>query len=697
MKRKHLSILLISVLLAACTNLSASSPFVAEDLSLSFDRTDLRAFAISPNGEIYAIPLNGTLTQFTYDGEEISAYPNTEMFYVIHAHEQYIYAYDESQHRFAKLNPANGEITTIGDEIIPTEIKNIVVTSDTLYALLILPREDEHTHGQELHVNADGYMDFEEQLFAINIKTGKMTNTGIDHIIAIYAGSNNTLYYYAYIDDRYGLYSYVKGKSTQVSEMNEVGYLATFAYENDEFVYLSASNPSIWSRNMSNGQARIIYDNFYILTAGDMQHYAGNIVLMQAFVYGEIETEIKSFNISNPFSNSTESLKVTVSTANPGLLRTGTIQEISDTSISYKMQPESPLSRLTEFMAGEPDVDVYLGYSTGIETLSMFSTFHVPLNGSEAIKSYLDNCFDYISDAAHSPDGDIWMLPLYGYAEVLWYVPENLDRFNVSPDDMRYFDGFVEIIKRINEDRTLYAAYVDYPMLLMDNLTYQYEMTYNDYTAKKVDYNTELFTRIFTTIFEGYPKSGEAHPIFGLTSWQEGDQQVPFWTLPNYDKSRAVFKYGFGWHMNDIDEYGIHMEDTDSPFDGWRVMPAPRVSKDVKGNAVYLQYAVINPLSKNKAAAMKLLETIAANPFETIRERHFLIKDPEAYRDYYDISQLGFHDLLRVFEDGMVVIGGYPGDLKYTYQYIDDYRSGRLTAEEAILVLQREVEMWLNE
>jgi ABC-type glycerol-3-phosphate transport system substrate-binding protein len=367
------------------------------------------------------------------------------------------------------------------------------------------------------------------------------------------------------------------------------------------------------------------------------------------------------------------------------LLNAGKISEIGGMVISYKVQPVSNIEQLTQLMAGEADVDVYLGYSTTIMTPFMMGTgFYTPLNGSGAIGGYLDNCFDRIADAARLSSGDIWMLPLYAAADVLWYVPENFERFGLTPGDSRYFDGFVETVKRLNAESREYAAFVDRPFVLMRDLQYQYDMTCNDFAAKKADYNTDLFMRMFTTIYENYPDVLGPHPLF-RNSRLEWDRMGFVADMPNYNKNVVIFKQEY------IDK---HLDDIKDPLDGWRVLPLPRVSEDVQGNIVYLQYAVINPLSRNKDAAMKLLETIAANPLETIRERCFLIEDPGAYRDYYDISQPGFHDLLQLFHDSMVVVGGYASEDK---NYADEYQAGRLTAEEAIMTLQREVEIWLNE
>jgi hypothetical protein len=694
MKHKRLFILLTVVfLLSSCATPSPSS-IHAEDISLSINRTDLRAFTISSGGELYAIPAGGALTQLSHEGDEIKTYPGTDRFFVLHAHGQYIYAYDGSRHRFVRMNPDNGDITDISGEVIPDDIRNIVVAGDTLYALLVLPCRDGHHNCQATHnfsINEDGYMDWGERLYAINIRTGEMADTGIDNVIAIYAGVNEKLYYYAYIDDRYGLYSYSRGKSEKLYETDEIGYVFSFIFENDTVVVLSGRDSSVRSRDMSNGQEIRIYNDFFVMAQNDIQYYAGNVILLRTHFIEAAEQSIHSemwyFSMLNPLGDSTggKTNTVTIKTHNDQLLNTDNIHALSGITVSYIKPPASEMEELAQFMAGEPDVDIYINYSTTFKTQTTRSKgIFVPLGDSEIISSYLGGCFDYIADYAHTSSGDVWMLPLYGYLSVLFYVPENFDKFGLTIEDIQYFDGFIETVKRLNKESEEFSVYIDSPPVLMFDLQSQYEKTYNYYADRVVDFNTELFTRIFSTIWSGWSiAENTRHPFFRNSY----DDRANAWfeDHPSYDKDKVIFK---------LEHFNEHFRYISIPIDGWRVLPLPRISENVSGNILSLQYAAVNPLSRNKEAAAHLLETIAASPLETISMDTLLLKDPEVYAKRYDISQLGFRDLLRIFQNGAIKTSAYPQE---SYDYINDFQAGRLTAEEAVMVLQREVEMWLNE
>jgi ABC-type glycerol-3-phosphate transport system substrate-binding protein len=659
---------------------------------------------MSSGGEFYAIPVDGMLTQLSYDGEELKTYPGTEQFYGLYAHEDYIYAYDGSQHKFVRLDLESGAIVAIGDEIFPNEIKNLVVVRDTLYALLVLPCEEEdgHDHGHAFSISEDGYMGFEEQLYAINIKSGKTTNTGINHIMAIYAGTNGILYYYAYIDNDYGLYSYEKNRSKKIAEMDDTGYLFMFVYENDQFIYLAGRDSSVYIRDMPNGQSLSVYEDFLILTGNEMKFYAGKVLLLRsqidASAHNIVANELFVFNIENPFesqlvNNTYQPEAITFcanydSVANQ-LFNIPMIRNESNITATWVNAPNGFTEQLAQIMAGDPDVDIYVYGSASPQTIAMRDMgMYVPLNDSAGINDYLDQCFDYVSEAAHTKTGDIWMIPLSTYTMVLWYVPENFEKIGLAPEDIKYFDGFINAVKRINREHKDYAAYVDFPVPLEYELKRQYDITYNNFSEKKVNYNTELFINHFTTMWDGWrvEENGQ-HPLF-RNSLSERARNVITDAMPNYNKSKVAFKY---------DAIRIHMTGTNNPLDGWRALPIPRISEDVQFNGIdRCIFAVVNPLSRNKEAAIRFLETVTQDPFTMLSNTHFfLYKDQEAYSDMYDISLPGFKDLHSIFQNGIIHIdSAYPLE---NYNYVIDYQAGRLTAEEAIMTLQREVEMWLNE
>ena len=694
------------LLLASCSkpfdSLSQLTPN-NKDIAISIDRTDLRAVAISPNGKLFAVPYDGVLTQFTYDGEAVKTYPDTEAFYSLCADDNFVYAYDIAQSRFVKMNCGDGKITPLGDTFTPEEIKNLVIAGNTLYALIIACFDDDdnksHDHSHDYTMNADGYIDFEEKLYSININNGKMTEEKSENIISIYAGSDSILYYYAYTNNEYGLYRLKNGKNEKVPALSEAGYTSAFVFENNQFIYQSLQDGSVKARNLSDGRETIIYTDFHLFSAYDLKFYAGNIILLRTYpilnINDTIEKKLFAFNIENPFGDfgaaeyPPESISIYAieNQLDNRLINTLEVTKRSNITAQYIKPPMYVSEQLAQLMAGDADIDIYVFQAAYPQTMPILKMgMYVPLNGSATIGNYLNNCFDYIAEVARSDSGDVWMLPLYTTTAALWYVPENFYQFNLSPDDVKYFDDFIETIKRLNEESAALAAYVDYPVLMADDLRHQYERTYNDFYKKTANYNTDLFTRMFSTMWGGWHRyENERHPLF-RNSYLEWDNSGMIVDMPNYDRNKVIFKY---------DSVNTHMSAIQDPLKGWRVLPAPRLSDDVRGNISSCTYAVVNPLSKKKETAIRYLETVVQDPFAMINGHYFLYKYQEDYRGKYDSTQLGFQDLFSIYQDGIIHI-----DSRYPMMhddYVDDYQAGRLTAEEAILVLQREVEMWLNE
>jgi ABC-type glycerol-3-phosphate transport system substrate-binding protein len=699
MKIKRLSFLL--VLIFTLTSCHSSSPSTyqpyTEDLVLSIDRTDLRAFTLSPGGDLFAIPEGGVLTRFTHDGEETEKYPGTEGFYALSADNAFVYAYDVIQSRFVKMACDSGTIIHLGDVFALEEIKNLIAVENTLYALVIEDFDNDYDHGYSVYAN--GYMDFHEKLYAININNGKMTEINIEHIMAIYAGSDSMLYYYAYTDNEYGLYRYKNGRSEKVQSLSNTGYLYAFIYENNQFIYHSLIDSSVRIRDCSDGSETTIYNNFGLYAAFDMQFHLKRVVLLRVYPMNNINDstvrELFMFNLERPLEGPDSAgyppEKISIYAINNQsdnwLINTSVVHKRSNITANYFIPPLDNMEQLAQLMAGDPDVDIYIFRTTYLHTWPIFNMgMYTPLTGSEIIRRYLDNCFDYIAKGAQTDSGEIWMLPLYADANVLWYVPENFERFGLTPGDVRYFDGFVETVKRLNAESREYAVYVDYPSFLWYGSKMQYNITYNNFIEKKADYNTELFMDIFTTMWGGWHRyDNERHPLF-RNSYSEWDGISLVNEMPNYNKNKVIFKY---------DSVHMHLSAIKDPLNGWRALPSPRISADVQGNIYGCTYAIVNPLSKKKETAIRFLETIAQDPFATIIMEHFLYKDPEAYHNKYDISLLGFQDLFSIFRDGEIHFDAVHPD---QYEaYVDDYQAGRLTAEEAIMTLQREVEIWLNE
>ena len=121
----------------------------------------------------------------------------------------------------------------------------------------------------------------------------------------------------------------------------------------------------------------------------------------------------------------------------------------------------------------------------------------------------------------------------------------------------------------------------------------------------------------------------------------------------------------------------------------------PRLSEDVPATYVEAEFAIINPYSQNKEAALSVLEDIAEN-YMSVRggqaKYSFLLEDKAAYSDDYHPDSQVFADFYDIAKEGFV----------FTYEIgsasiREDFSKGLISAEEALEELQRQVDIYLNE
>ena len=127
-------------------------------------------------------------------------------------------------------------------------------------------------------------------------------------------------------------------------------------------------------------------------------------------------------------------------------------------------------------------------------------------------------------------------------------------------------------------------------------------------------------------------------------------------------------------------------------------MPAPKFSEEVQGDEVRGVALVLNPHSRQKELAMAYLEAVARDPvgiYESQWYTSFLFSDRSVYRESYDVGLPAFQDLYELFAGGTV--NPYPSGYPYYFMIVDEYQTGRLTLDEALDKLQREMDMYLNE
>jgi len=673
-------------------SITTSKPL--EKINYINSSSDIIGLTVSSEDELFVHERNGYIKRYNSEGTLIKEYPHTIDLIAMCWYEGTLYAYDAVKTQIVSMNIEDGTITPVSENLEVEMIQNFTVAGNYLY-LLAIPEVEQYNV---------------TRLYQIDITSGKIRDTNEENILAVYGASDGTLYYYANRDNAYALYTYdsAKGNSQKLYDMNGIGQISAFVYENDYMIFSPLTEPCLRAIKSSENFDAVL-DKDIIIPSGNFISYSkGNLVYFGVLLDSDKENSIKSIfiddidNFVDPDDEIIPDMLV-IWAPQPFFLDASKINKKSGLNAKIIERIVQADVLLTEIMSGSSDIDIYITnfnspLANGIKEKGM----HVPLNESKTIMEYKEKYFDYIADSMQTPSGDVWMLPLYINAYVIWYVPENTERFNIKPEDFSNFNSFMDLCSRMPKTGS-FAAYIDSPYSFWIGCYNQYNLFFNDYSNKKVNFDTALLKNIFDKLWTGVEYKAEYgryfHPVF-RSSIDDYHGELLLESSA-YDKTKLIFKCDLISEQLNIPQkikkhYSVSPEyPTEYTLEGWRALPEPRISPDVNKNVINMWCAFINPYSKNKENAIKYMEAIAKHPFDfiTYYTTAIYFKDKEMYANVYDITQPAFDDVYNIMSNGIINSSRfYPSNV-----IIDDYISGKLTLNEAIAKIQREAEMWLNE
>ncbi len=341
---------------------------------------------------------------------------------------------------------------------------------------------------------------------------------------------------------------------------------------------------------------------------------------------------------------------------------------------------------LIKILAEDSDVDIYLIRSTDILQLSEKGIYY-PLE-SKIISDFNDSCFDYISEYC-SVDGETVYMPVNASSYAILMPKAAIEETGMEYSDIEYLDGYLEFARSYEGDRIAFTN----GALLFFELESQYQHYYCDFANKQIDYMTPEYLELYEKMLSGYLRyaqepgapEGFTHTLSGISS----------------NSNLALMSYGLYSNYASFNEKNDGTDDVvdatgpSSFFDKWRAFPVPKVSSKVTSTDVSATYAMINPYSDNKEAALKVLEEIATNYYDYAASYRFsfMFKDIAAYPEHYHPDSEIFNDFFNIVSNGFI----FPYQVITSHPDIEEYQNGRATLEEAVAMYQREVEMWLNE
>ena len=660
------------------------------------------SIAIGEDAEVFVSTSDTGIHQYSPAGVLLNVFSEHPNIVGLQYYQGKLYGYDFFEKNIIEIDVKTKEHRIIVSHLPVDEVRSMALLDENIY-LLTVPSFEEVTYEQ----TTDSFIDFHEQFLKIQINDGTLTEIqSVKHPISLYANSLGELFIYAYPEPgNYVLYQYddKTDSLTRISDMNDVGYLFHFAYEKEIFIYFSLMR-NTKAKRMTDGLIYNVSENLPIAYGSCFTYYGEDIFFLEER-YSEVDTEenhdgehtheiaeahlcVFRTTYTLPYLREedqvAEKSHVTISTdIYNKLLDTTYIEEKSNIETVYVEQPND-IHGYQEFiqsvLSGDNTTDIFIFDYSHPDLRNILSTpGYVPLNDISSIEQYLDSCFSWVSETARTSTGDIWMLPLYFDAPLLWYVPENLSHFSVSIDSMRTFDEYLNTIKNLSQNKGEYTTHATYLTYAEMHWNSQYNMTHYDPVNGIVDYDTQLYRDYFRSMWHGWqryadPHDGDAwkHPVLQM------DLSIDETVSSAYDTSRVICKI-----ETMEDQFATlypHLED-------WRVLPLPRVSKEMEDNYFYCTYAMINPNSKNKEKAAEYLQTVAENTIRAINRPTFVQKDLSSYGEYLDISLPVFQDIHQIYTAGQA-ISAYPisSDMN---QWIDDYQANKLSIEEVIESLQQ--------
>ncbi len=324
-----------------------------------------------------------------------------------------------------------------------------------------------------------------------------------------------------------------------------------------------------------------------------------------------------------------------------------------------------------KILAGDTDIDIYFFDATSVRILRE-QGIYIPIE-SEIVSEFVDGCFDYLQDYSYEGN-NLVMMPICSAVSAVTVPKSTIAETEMTAADIDSSDEYLSFARNYNGDRVAYTN----GSALFSFFEIQYNEYCCDFENKSFDYNTELYKSLYEKFLGGYLRHAQ------------------------YPGAMEGFVHNVVNEGGDDSEYALmnlSLFDTnlsDRYFEEWRAFPVPRISEKVESNYVGARFAVINPYSNNKAAALKVLETIASDYYEYadyLADSSLLFREPSLYSESYHKDSDIFNDYFEIAKNGFISDYQVPS----FHNDIDEYQNGRITLDEAIAMYQREVEIWLNE
>ncbi len=652
--KKIAALFLSAVLLTGC-NFSAKTKkeLDADGAYFTYPAENVTAFDVSPDGTLYTAEGERESLICSYDlagsrNELASVDAKTEA----------VACFDDKLYYALPTDNGTG-LFSIDTETLQSEqlceivglynANNLEIDGGCAY---ILGRDASRINVHGAYYDEFGMYEYNgERLYKVDLGNGNITASGIEFPQAFSVLDGSVLVYAA---DENGFY--FTGFNGEEKSSNDLGSITSMElYDKDKFIF--SSNKIIFKLNSGtadhdDGMAEIL-ENVLVTKGNDIRFEGGFGFIRNLYGHEEGSGVIERFKISDYIKPNNKIRFISSEYSFDEPFGCGYVIE--------QRELDSENFALT-ILSQDAGYDMCIinsaqDYSANIRSKGSF----YPLNDVEGVAEYLDSCFPYVKEAAHTDSGEIWMLPVLLNAGAVYYDPKNCNAADVTLTENMLYKDFIGQCKK--------AAESDFS----DGYSVHcYQLTQNmllNYLSKNTSFNTEIF-RSFAEFSKENANISNFPAYMPIACSAEND------LLSGSGSGKFLFGYSFGSRrQTDFAELGL-----------LRACSAPKLENNAK-NAVTCAFITVNPSSSNLEAALDYIGSLAK--YLSAQRNSLILSDKSLYSDT-DYMR----DLYNIYENGQICFN-VSSEIIF-----DDYIgfcSGELDLDSLISEADRKYAAYLNE
>lgn len=592
--------------------------------------------------------------------------------------ENCFYAFNSIEKEIHKMDENFDYISTVSEEPQAFEIKSMDIIDGRLYYIICTKNQYDLDVQLEALDEKTGYMDFGEAAYSLDTKSGEKKTLDIKNVIC-QSVSGGKLYYYTHGSGGYCLNEYNRENERLdlLRSVQDTGYVSCFALCGEKLYFMRQGDSAISEMDMKTGSILYIFGDTSAIKSSDFKVYKSEPIVLNREDMSIRGLKGIQRTDSGLLEYSGESLVIGYYSKfyfPIDLKKLGEDTGITAKIFEYPIYDDEIKLKL---LSGDSDVDIYI-FSTNRRIGRDMRTMrcYEPITNT-GILSELEASFDWAADYSAADNGDIWCMPICTNQQALFYLPENLERLGIEVSELTGFDGFFSALEKLSADGR-YGFY-SVTQNFADTMTASYNINHSFF-----DFDNDIFRNMFTRIYSDWvlwsnPAEGKSeNPLFSNI------YQTKAKTPISAENAAVVF--------DSVEMFRSDISDSEK----WYAAGLPRLSDSEEKYPVSIEFAVINPCSKKKAAAEAYLGYIAENRFMYRLKKSFLYKDLALYDDSFDKSAAYFEGLYALSENSAV----FEALLEIKDGYLEDviaYQKGENTLDEYISALERASEMTAKE